>query len=83
MEINDCKGCLSGQYLSYNFKDKNVCEVLYVGELEIIKRISMCPCTNCIIKMICIEECTNYRRYVIETNTNIFNSLTISKYDTT
>ncbi len=47
MNINDCKGCL--------VYEKNIyCTIKKSPTI-------MCPCTNCIVKMICNIPCSDYK----------------------
>ena len=66
MEIKDCKGCRSEIYMKLSNISYTVCGVLHLHikrKLKTVKNISICPCQNCIIKMICNIQCKQYERY--------------------
>ena len=48
MNIDDCKGCSS---------ENSECTELYK---EIDGNVYICPCVDCIVKMICKEICESY-----------------------
>ena len=56
MNINDCKGCYS---------NNETCNFTHLkGDVEgfnkLFNKIPMCPCTNCVIKMMCNQGCPEY-----------------------
>jgi hypothetical protein len=58
MNMNDCKGCLSRQYRGLYI----LCNIIYKqSPIEI--DIPICPCVECLIKMVCREICSTYLRY--------------------
>ena len=68
MNIKDCKGCYSEQYMDTTSKNHTVCGVLYKGKLKVI---FMCPCVECLIKMMCEKACQSYKDYVQKVNKDI------------
>ena len=52
MEIKDCKGCCS---------DKEACFFTHAkNKPDEFKKLPMCPCVDCIIKMVCELPCQEY-----------------------
>ena len=65
MKIKDCKGCRSEQYAK---KCNTVCGVLHScikQESTTVKNLSMCPCVDCIVKVMCNESCRQHEQYTI------------------
>ena len=65
MNIKDCKGCYSERFMNTAHKNYTVCEILYEGEIKVI---FMCPCVECLIKMMCTEICQSYKDYIIKSS---------------
>ena len=66
MEIKDCKGCRSEQYMKENDINFTTCGLLHSHikrKSKAIKNLSMCPCVECLIKGICNTECKQYKEY--------------------
>lgn len=51
--VNPCKGCLV-------FSDDGRC---LTGLDPHLSETEQCPCMNCLVKMICDEDCSDYREY--------------------
>lgn len=60
MNIKDCKGCLCDR-----ISNNGICELRFIkAEPQIFNKIPMCPCTRCLIKGICNDECQEYHTYI-------------------
>ncbi len=65
--ISNCDGCFTlinlNGYLScsYFFNNKD----------------GSCPCTNCLVKVICEEACSNYKKWGVKMNTNFSEGINI------
>ena len=58
MNMDDCKGCLSKQHRRLYI----LCSIVYKqSPIEI--DVPICPCVECLIKMICREPCNIHLRY--------------------
>ena len=69
MEIKDCKGCRSKRYSYTKYKKFTLCGILYRQKLKKFE-IPMCPCVECIVKMMCKNSCDPYKTYVSTINKN-------------
>lgn len=61
MNTDDCKGCYS------NVKGPKVmmCSANHIKkDSEIFAKIPICPCTICIVKMMCNIGCTKYNTFI-------------------
>lgn len=60
---NECEGCVA--YNSHYGEKEVHCQ------LEIIPYISetlQCPCRTCIVKIVCVTTCIEYKNYVTRSN---------------
>ena len=65
MNTKDCKGCYSNQFIRED-RDYSGCEVLhsYMGlKSTVVKDISICPCVECLIKVMCNKQCERYKKH--------------------
>ena len=61
MKIKDCKGCHSEQYT----KECRVLRLHIKQKSTIVENLSMCPCSVCIIKVMCSKICRQHEKYII------------------
>ena len=67
MNINDCKGCRSEKCIHTDYRRFKLCGILYRHKLKEFK-IPICPCVECLIKMMCNEGCDPYTTYMTTIN---------------
>jgi hypothetical protein len=79
MNINNCKGCRSQIYSYTKYKKFMLCGILYRHKLKEFK-IPMCPCAECIVKVMCKNSCNPYKTYVSTINKNGINSILDSEW---
>ena len=63
MNIKDCKGCRSEVCIHTDYGRFKLCSILYRHKLKEFN-IPMCPCSECLIKMMCAEGCDPYMIYM-------------------
>jgi hypothetical protein len=52
--MKNCKGC----------QRKDTCVLLKIEEKSDIQYKALCPCRNCLLKMICTEACKDYLKII-------------------
>ena len=64
MNIKDCEGCYNDNALS-----ATLCEFRALRrDPKEFKKIPMCPCVTCLVKMMCRYGCPEYNDFVTKTN---------------
>jgi hypothetical protein len=63
MNINDCKGCESESHAYTVYKKYTLCGILYRQKLKEFE-VPICPCVECLIKMVCAKGCDSYAAYM-------------------
>ena len=68
MDLKDCKGCCSEKNICIERKGYSTYTVCGMSNIkktpEKFYKIPMCPCVECLIKVMCKKECEEYNEYV-------------------
>ena len=58
-----CKGCIA--YRSTYGEKEPHCGVSVISQ---ISETEQCPCINCIVKVVCVSTCLEFKQYVTKSN---------------